>query len=123
MLTEADIRTALCDCYDPALPCNVVDLGLLRAITITPDLKAPGTNVPGVPPKHLIQITLTLTNPTEDSEAQLRAQIANRLAGLQTVSHSTVTFTHNPPWTPQQITPTGRRTLGLEGNPTLVQIR
>ena len=28
-----------------------------------------------------------------------------------------------PPWTPQQITPTGRRILGLDGNPNLVQIR
>ena len=123
MLTEADIRAALRDCYDPTLACNVVDLGLLRTITITPDLEAPGTNIPGVPPKHLILITLTLTNPTDDSEAQLRAQIANRLSGLQTVSHTTVTFTHTPPWTPQQITLQGRRTLGLEGNPALVQIR
>jgi metal-sulfur cluster biosynthetic enzyme len=123
MLTEADIRNALRDCYDPTLPCNIVDLGLLRAITITPDPNAPGTNIPGVPQKHRIQITLTLTNPTDDTEAQLRAQITNRLAGLQTVSQTTVTFAHNPPWTPQQITPEGRRTLGLEGNPALVQIR
>jgi metal-sulfur cluster biosynthetic enzyme len=121
--TEAEIRTALRDCYDPTLPCNIVDLGLLRAITITPDLKAPGANIPGVPQKHLIEIAVTLTNPTDDSEARLQAQIINRLAGLQTVSHTTVTFTHTPPWTPQQITPEGRRTLGLEGNPTLVQIR
>jgi metal-sulfur cluster biosynthetic enzyme len=121
--TEAEIRTALRDCYDPTLPCNIIDLGLLRTITITPDLNAPGTNIPGVPQKHRIQIALTLSNPTDDTEAQLRAQIINRLAGLQTVSYTTVTFTHNPPWTPQQITPEGRRTLGLEGNPTLVQIR
>jgi metal-sulfur cluster biosynthetic enzyme len=125
MLTEADIRIALRDCYDPTLPCNIVDLGLLRDLTITPDPKAPGTNIPGVPQKHRIHISLTLTN-TSDSdapEAQLQAQIINRLAGLQTVSQTTVTFTHNPPWTPQQITPEGRRILGLEGNPTLVQIR
>jgi metal-sulfur cluster biosynthetic enzyme len=121
--TETDIRTALRDCYDPTLPCNIVDLGLLRSISLTPDPQAPGANIPGVPQKHLIQITLTLTNPTDASEAQLQAQVINRLAGLQTVSHTTVTFTHNPPWTPQQITPEGRRTLGLEGNPTLVQIR
>ena len=121
--TDADIRTALRDCYDPTLPCNIVDLGLLRAITITRDIEAPGAKIPGVPQKHRIQITLTLTNPTDDTEAQLRAQITNRLAGLQTVSQTTVTFAHTPPWTPQQITPEGRRTLGLEGNPTLVQIR
>jgi metal-sulfur cluster biosynthetic enzyme len=123
MLTEATILTALRDCYDPVLPCNIVDLGLLRSVTLTPDADAPGTNIPGVPQKHLVTVTLTLTNPTEDSEAQLSAQIANRLAGLETVSHTAVAFVHDPPWTPQQITSAGRRILGLEGNPSLVQIR
>ena len=50
MLTETDILAALRDCYDPALPCNIVDLGLIRSIKITPDLEAPGTGIPGVPP-------------------------------------------------------------------------
>jgi metal-sulfur cluster biosynthetic enzyme len=123
MLTESDILTALRDCYDPVLPCNIVDLGLVRTLTLTPNLDAPGANIPGVPQKHFISVTLTITNPTEDSEAQLSAQVQNRLAGLESVSHTTVTFVHDPPWTPQQITSAGRRILGLEGNPSLVQIR
>ena len=123
MLIESDILQALRDCYDPDVPCNIVDLGLIRSIHITPDPEAPGTGIPGVPRKHRIDLTLTLINPTEAAEAQLRAQIANRLAGLETVSHTTVTILPTPPWTPQQITPTGRRILGLDGNPTLVQIR
>ena len=121
--TEATVQDALRDCYDPVLPCNIVDLGLLRSVTLTPDQDAPGASIPGVPPKHLVHVTLTMTNPTDDSEAQLSAQIANRLAGLETVGHTAVTFVHNPPWTPQQITSAGRRILGLEGNPSLVQIR
>jgi metal-sulfur cluster biosynthetic enzyme len=120
---QTTILTALRDCYDPTLPCNIIDLGLLRTLTITPDLQAPGANIPGVPQKHLIAISITLTNPTEDAEAQLGAQIANRLAGLETVGHTAVTFLHTPPWTPLQITPAGRRILGLDGNPSLVQLR
>ena len=123
MLTEPDILQALRDCYDPELPCNIVDLGLIRSLTIQPDPEAPGTNIPGVPQKHRIALTLTLTNPTEDAESQLRAQIANRLAGLETVSQTTITILPTPAWTPQQITPTGRRILGLDGNPNLIQIR
>ncbi|HEY6376785.1 MAG TPA: metal-sulfur cluster assembly factor [Edaphobacter sp.] len=123
MLTESDILQALRDCYDPDVPCNIVDLGLIRSLTLAPDLEAPGANIPGVSRKHRIALTLTLTNPTEAAEAQLRAQIANRLAGLETVSQTTITILPTPPWTPQQITPTGRRILGLDGNPTLVQIR
>jgi metal-sulfur cluster biosynthetic enzyme len=123
MLKESQILTALRDCYDPEIPCNIVDLGLIHSITIRPDLEAPGTGIPGVPQKHIIAITLTPTNPTEAAEAQLTAQIANRLAGLEAISRTNITIQHTPPWTPQNITPSGRKILGLEGNPTLVQIR
>jgi metal-sulfur cluster biosynthetic enzyme len=123
MLKESDILTALRDCYDPEIPCNIVDLGLIHSITIQPDLQAPGTGIPGVPQKHIISITLTPTNPTEAAEAQLIAQITNRLAGIEAISQTNITIQPAPPWTPQNITPAGRRTLGLDGNPTLVQLR
>jgi metal-sulfur cluster biosynthetic enzyme len=123
MLTESDILLALRDCYDPVLPCNIVDLGLVRSINITPDLEAPGQNVPGVPQKHIVQIDLTPAQTDEAANAQLTAQIANRLAGLETINQTTITLLAEPAWTPLNITPIGRRTLGLDGNPNLVQIR
>jgi metal-sulfur cluster biosynthetic enzyme len=123
MLTEADILIALRDCYDPVYPCNIVDLGLIRSVEVTPDRETPGHNIPGVPQKHKIRITLTPTQSDEARATQLQAQIVNRLAGLETVSETTVTLLEEPAWTPQNITPRGRRTLGLDGNPTLVQIR
>jgi metal-sulfur cluster biosynthetic enzyme len=123
MLTETDILTALRDCYDPALPCNIVDLGLVRDIRIAPDPEAPGSGVQGVPQKHRISVGLTLTNPTDEAMAQVAAQVANRLAGLEEAGETTVNITTEPAWNPQQITPAGRRILGLDGNPSLVQIR
>jgi metal-sulfur cluster biosynthetic enzyme len=123
MLTESDILLALRDCYDPVLPCNIVDLGLVRSINITPDLEAPGQNVPGVPQKHIVQIDLTPAQTDEAANAQLTAQIANRLAGLETINQTTITLLAEPAWTPLNITPIGRKTLGLDGNPNLVQIR
>jgi metal-sulfur cluster biosynthetic enzyme len=123
MLTESDILTALRDCYDPVLPCNIVDLGLIQSIHITPDPEAPGANIPGVPQKHLIHIELTPTQTDEAPNAQLEAQIVNRLAGLETISRTTITLLDAPTWSPLNITPTGRKTLGLDGNPNLIQIR
>jgi metal-sulfur cluster biosynthetic enzyme len=123
MLTESDILIALRDCYDPVLPCNIVDLGLIRSIAITPDAQAPGTNIPGVPQKHQIKIQITPTQNEEAANAQLQAQIINRLAGIETISRTTITLLDEPAWTPQSITPAGRKTLGLDGNPNLVQIR
>jgi metal-sulfur cluster biosynthetic enzyme len=123
MLTESDILLALRDCYDPVLPCNIVDLGLIRSITVTPDLEAPGAQIPGVPQKHKIQIELTPAQADEAINSQLSAQIANRLAGLETVSRTTITLLDQPSWTPLNITPAGRKILGLDGNPNLIQIR
>lgn len=123
MLTETYILLALRDCYDPVLPCNIVDLGLIRSICIIPDAEAPGSGIPGVPQRHKIQITLTPTSEDESANSQLQAQIVNRLAGLETISHTTVTLLQQPAWTPQSITPAGRKTLGLDGNPNLIQIR
>ncbi len=123
MLTEDDILAALRDCYNPALPCNIVDLGLIQSIAIALDADAPGTGIPGVPRKHRIRIELILTTPTEEAAARLTAQIQNRLAGIEQVSSTTVTVLDSPVWSPARITPTGRRILGLEGNPSLVQIR
>ena len=123
MLTESEIREALRDCYDPGLHCNIVDLGLVRSVTLTPDLEAPGAGIRGVPQKHRVAIDMILTHSTEEAEGQLTAQIVNRLAGMERVSHTTVTVLSAPVWNPQDITPAGRKRLGLDGNPNLVQIR
>jgi metal-sulfur cluster biosynthetic enzyme len=123
MLTESDVLTALHDCSDPALPCNIVDLGLIRSLHVEPDHEAPGSGIPGVPQKHRIHIQLTLTNPTDEATAQLSAQIRNRLAGLEEAGEVTLAIVDQPIWNPQQITPEGRRILGLDGNPNLIQIR
>jgi len=122
MLTEAEVLAALRDCYDPELRCNIVDLGLIRSVTIERDLDAPGAGIAGVPQKHTVTITLILTHPSEATEAQTRAQIVNRLAGLEAVGRTTITILDTPKWTPNHITPDGRRMLGLDGNPGLIQI-
>jgi len=123
MLTESDILSALRDCYDPNLPCNIVDLGLVQSLTVALDPEAPGAGIPGVPQKHRIRVEFSLTNPTDEAEAQLATQIRNRLAGIEEAGETTVVFVREPAWTPQQITPAGRRILGLDGNPNLIQIR
>jgi metal-sulfur cluster biosynthetic enzyme len=110
-LTEADIRAALRDCYDPGISCNIVDLGLVRSIAITPDPDAPGAGIPGVPPRHRVSIALTLTSLIDPQDTQLPAQIQNRLAAFETISHTEVALLDSPAWNPGLITPEGRARL------------
>ena len=122
MLTESDIRAALRDCFDPVIPCNIVDLGLVHSITLVRDPNAPGAGIAGVPPRHIVTVAITPTSADVAAAAQLSAQIQNRLAGIEQIFHSQVTLLDHPVWTPQSIMPAGRRMLGLDGNPNLVQI-
>jgi metal-sulfur cluster biosynthetic enzyme len=107
-LTEADVRNALRDVYDPELPVNIVDLGLVYQIALAPDPDAPG-----MIPKQKVVIDLTLTTPGCPSHAQITEQIRNRLAGFQEIGESQVNLVWEPKWSPARISPEAQRKLGI----------
>jgi len=107
-LTEADIRQALRDVYDPELPVNIVDLGLVYRVDLRPDADAPG-----MIPKQTVSIDLTLTTPGCPSHAQITEHIQNRLAGLQEISGSSVNLVWEPKWSPSRISPEAQKKLGI----------
>ena len=118
MFTEDQVRDALRDCYDTAnpygQPVNVVDLGLVEAISLELDEYAPGAGVAGVPPKYRLNLTLVTCTADDDARALLGAQIANRLAGLPQLSGASVRFCDLPAWTPARISVAGRHLLKLD---------
>jgi len=97
-MTDADLLQALRDCYDPRLNRNIVDLRLVRSAHLTRDLDAPGSNIPGVPPRYLATLSLTAPTTDEAANAQLSAQIENRLLGLESISRVHITL--HPPLFP-----------------------
>ncbi len=111
-LTEADILAALRDCYDPEIPLNIVDLGLVHSISIAPDPDAPGSRIPGVPKRHRVAISLTLASIINAEDTPLIAQIQNRLAAFETISRTEVTLVREPAWNPGRISPEGLARLG-----------
>lgn len=121
--TQDDLIRALRDCFDPGFKCNIVDLGEVLSAALTEDTDAPGTNVA---PRFHAAITLALPTRDEAAEAQLIAQIANRLAGIWEISATTITVSNDITWTPDRITPEGRTILGLDKlprGPQLIQIK
>lgn len=91
-MTPASLLDALRDCYDPRTRRNIVEMGLVRSATLTPDFDAPGANIPGVPARSIAHITLTAPTSDDAQNAQLIAQIENRLAGLEAISRTEVTL-------------------------------
>ncbi|ADW69800.1 metal-sulfur cluster assembly factor [Granulicella tundricola] len=114
MLTEAHIRDALRDCYDPEIPLNIVELGLVEYISLHEAPDAPGSGIEGVPARYLAKIVLIPTTRDDAPEAQLKAQVSNRLAAFFELWSVEVSIVDQPVWTPERITPAGRRTLGLD---------
>jgi metal-sulfur cluster biosynthetic enzyme len=129
-LTEADVLAALRDCYDPDVPLNIVDLGLVHNIAIAPDPDAPGAGIPGVPQRQRVHIALTPVRlaDTESDAASLIAQIQNRLAAFQTIHHTEVSLLNHPVWTPDRISPEGyahlsNRLTSKQPSNALIQIK
>jgi metal-sulfur cluster biosynthetic enzyme len=110
-LTEADVFAALRDCYHPEIPVNIVELGMVRSVSIAPDLDAPGVGIPGVPARHRVYIALSLDSPDSLAATQVPAQIQNRLAAFESISHIEVEVIADPPWTPDLISPEARARL------------
>jgi hypothetical protein len=86
-----DLTQLLRDCYLPSPNAtqarrNIVDAGLIKAAILTPDTEAPGAAIPGVPPRFHAHITLYAPGADEAANAQLVAQIENRLLGLESIS-------------------------------------
>ena len=85
-MTDSDLINALRDCYDTVQRRNIVELGLVQRATLELDRDAPGANVRGVPPRYIARVAVRAPGSDEAVNAQFRAQIENRLAGLPEIS-------------------------------------
>ena len=113
-MTKEDIGEALRDCYDPEIPLNIVELGMVATIELQHDPNAPGAGIAGVPEKYSVAVTLLTAERDEGLDAQLAAVVRNRLAGLAELSQIVVNRATDGAWTPALITAAGRRRLGLD---------
>jgi probable FeS assembly SUF system protein SufT len=91
-------------CYDPEIPVNIVDLGLVYDMHIEP---MPSGN-------SLISVKMTLTAPGCGMGATIAGDAQQKLLYLPGVEEAVVEIVWDPPWHQSMITEQGRRILGLE---------
>jgi probable FeS assembly SUF system protein SufT len=89
--------------YDPEIPVNVVDLGLIYACQITP-----------VAEGNKIDIKMTMTAPGCGMSDVLKADIQRKLSSLPTVKELNVEIVFDPPWHPGRMSEGARLQLGLD---------
>ena len=107
-LSEEDVYSALRDCYDPEIPVNIVDLGLIYRVTLTPD-----PNSKRAFPRQRVEVEITMTSQGCPSHATIIEQVKNRLAGIPEISAAQVNLVWEPAWTPDRISQQAREQLGI----------
>jgi len=103
-LTEQQVIAKLKECYDPEIPCNVMDLGLVYETKLTP---LTGDN-------SRVDVTMTLTTQGCPMASRIAAQVQRKLLELAGVGEANVKLAFDPPWDPSRITAEGRKALGIE---------
>ena len=117
--TEEEVLTALKDCYDPEIPVNIVDLGLIYGVKFDrPVLDRVESDAAAVnsaeEAKQDVTIDLTLTSQGCPAHVSIGEQIKARLIQLPGIRNANVNVVWNPPWTPERISPDARKQLGIE---------
>ena len=93
-----EVYAALRECYDPEIPVNIVDLGLVY------HLKIEGTRV---------SVTMSLTSIGCPVGPEVMAEVEGRVKDVPGVETCDVTLTFDPPWTPDRMTEDAKWELGI----------
>lgn len=103
-VTQEEIISALRECYDPEIPVNIVDLGLIYEVRIVPPEADPAA----------VEVDMTMTSPGCPSHVSISQQVQHRLEQMSQVSSAKVNVVWNPPWTPDRLSPEARQKLGID---------
>jgi FeS assembly SUF system protein len=94
-----DIVGALKTVYDPEIPADIYELGLIYKVDIDDD--------------HMVHIDMTLTTPNCPSAAELPAQVESAVASVPGVREAKVEIVWDPPWDPSRMSDEARTVLNM----------
>jgi FeS assembly SUF system protein len=94
-----EIVGALKTVYDPEIPADIYELGLIYKVDIDDD--------------RMVNIEMTLTTPNCPSAEELPQQIENAVAGVPGVREAKVNIVWNPPWDPSRMSDEARTELNM----------
>ena len=97
-ITEQHIFEALKECFDPEIPVNVVDLGLIYEVKII---------------DTWVGVKMTLTTPGCGMSGMISQNVRNRVLSVPGVKEADVRIVWEPAWTPERMSPEARKRLGF----------
>jgi len=100
---EKQVWDAMRTCYDPEIPVNIVDLGLIYDCQIEPI----------TPQSSRVNVKMTLTAPGCGMGPMLQQDVQNKLLSLEGVDEANVELVWDPPWNQGMMTEAAKLQLGL----------
>lgn len=100
--SEERLWEQLRQCYDPEIPVNIVDLGLIYGLAVS-----------GQEGSRHVEVKMTLTAPGCGMGPSIASEAQGRLLEVPGVSSANVELVWDPPWTPERISEEGRKKLGI----------
>ena len=94
-----EIVIALKTVYDPEIPADIYELGLIYKVDVDDD--------------RLVTIDMTLTTPNCPSAAELPSQVENAVSGVAGVREAKVNIVWDPPWDPSRMSDEARAVLNM----------
>jgi FeS assembly SUF system protein len=98
MATKEQVFEALHTCYDPEIPVNIVDLGLIYDVDVTDDK---------------VTVKMTLTAPGCGMGPMIASEAQQKILELPGVSEANVDLVWDPPWDPSRISDEAKGKLGI----------
>jgi FeS assembly SUF system protein len=90
---------ALKEIYDPEIPVNIYDLGLIYDVEITPE--------------HHAKVKMTLTTPHCPVAESMPGEVELRVGSVPGIGDAEVELVWDPPWDPQKMTDEAKLELGM----------
>ena len=93
------IIAAIKTCYDPEIPVDIYELGLIYNVDVTDEGDA--------------RVTMTLTSPMCPVAESLPPEVEQKVAGVEGVASAHVDLTWEPPWEPKMMSEAAKLELGF----------
>jgi FeS assembly SUF system protein len=98
-IIEAQVLEALRNCFDPEIPINIYELGLVYNVEILSD--------------GVVAIQMTLTSPHCPAAQSLPSDVEQKVRGISGVTDVKIDLVWEPPWEPSRMSEAARLQLGM----------
>ena len=98
MVTHDEVMDILKQCYDPEIPINIVDLGLIYGVSIE---------------GKTVNVDMTLTAPGCPMHSLIARDVKQKVESLPEVDEAVVRVVWDPPWSPERMSEEAKKKLGF----------